>query len=399
MIFPGGRGILEGVRILDFTRMLAGPYATRILADYGAEVIKVQSKKTAKGAESNLTESFAVWNRNKRSITLDLSHPEAREIALKLTGISDIVIENFSPRVMSNWGLTYEKLKEINADIIMVSISAMGQKGPWKDFVAYAPTFHALSGLSYLTSYSQDTPIGIGHAYADFIIGLYTAFLVLAALEIRDRTGEGQRIDLSGFEAMCSMMGPTLLQASVNKKEMIPKGNRTDTIPAAPYGCYPCAGQDQWCVIAVFNEEDWEALCHIIGNPAWTRDERFSDFVRRKENEEDLDKLIASWTVQYSSETVIHLLQEAGVPAGVVQNAEDVTQDPQLRARDFFVALEHPVLGKTLSGTSPMKFSEDLRGNWRASPLLGEDNQYVYRKLLGFSEDELSFYIEKGIIG
>jgi crotonobetainyl-CoA:carnitine CoA-transferase CaiB-like acyl-CoA transferase len=399
MISSGSRGVLDGIRILDFTWMLAGPYATRILADYGAEVIKVQSKKTAKGAESNLTESFAVWNRNKRSITLDLSHPEAREIALKLTGISDIVVESFSPRVMSNWGLTYDKMKQVNGDIIMVSISAMGPKGPWKDFVAYAPTFHALSGLSYLTSYSQEPPIGIGHAYADFIIGLYTAFSILAALEIRDRTGEGQRIELSGLEAMCCLMGPAHLQASVNKKEMIPTGNRTDYILAAPYGCYPCAGQDRWCVIAAFNEAEWGALCRIIGNPPWTRDERFSDFVKRKENEEDLDQLIAGWTVQYFPETVVRLLQEAGVPAGVVQNAEDMIRDPQLKARDFFVTREHPVLGNTLSGNSPMKFGEDLRKNWKASPLLGEDNSYVYRELLGLSEDELSSYIEKGIIG
>lgn len=175
--------ILSGLRVLDFTWVLAGPYATRILADFGAEVIKVQSKKTARGAESNLTGYFNTWNRNKRSITLDMSYPEAKEIVLKLMEISDVVIENFSTRVMANWGLNYERLKEVRPNLIMVSISGMGQTGPWKDFVAFGPTLHALSGLTYLTSYNKDSPIGLGYSYADPIAGLYAALAILAALE------------------------------------------------------------------------------------------------------------------------------------------------------------------------------------------------------------------------
>ena len=202
---------LTGLRVLDFTWMVAGPYATRIFADFGAEVIKVQSKRTARGAESNPTGYFNTWNRNKRGITLDLSHPEAREIVLKLTAKSDVVIENFSPRVMSNWGLDYGKLKEVNPDLIMLSMSAMGQRGPWKDYVAFAPTLHALSGLTHLTSFEKDFPIGLGFAYADIVAGLYAAFAVLAALEYRDRTGQGQYIDLSEYEAICTLMGPSLL--------------------------------------------------------------------------------------------------------------------------------------------------------------------------------------------
>ena len=185
------QGILKGLRILDFTWVLAGPYATRILADFGAEVIKVQSKKTAGGAESNLTGHFSHWNRNKRSITLDMSHPEAKEIILKLTEQSDVVIENFSTRVMSNWGLDYERLKEVRPDIIMVSMSGMGQTGPWKDFVAFGPALQALSGLTYLTSFAQESPLGLGYAYADPVAGLHASFAILAALEFRDRTGKG----------------------------------------------------------------------------------------------------------------------------------------------------------------------------------------------------------------
>jgi crotonobetainyl-CoA:carnitine CoA-transferase CaiB-like acyl-CoA transferase len=379
--------------------MVAGPYATRIFADFGAEVIKVQSKKTTKGAESNLTGYFNTWNRNKRSITLDLSHPEARAIALKLTAKSDVVIENFSPRVMPNWGLNYEKLREVKPDLIMLSMSAMGQGGPWKDYVAFAPTLHALSGLTSLASFEKDVPIGLGYAYADIVAGLYAAFAVLAALEYRDRTSQGQYIDLSEYEAICTLMGPALVNASVNDKEILPHGNCPDDISAAPYGCYPCSGADRWCVIAVFNEEEWQSLCRVLGQPGWMKEDRFNTVAKRKENGKELDELLAKWTTQHTAEGVVGLLQEAGISAGVVQNAEDLSKDPQLMARDFFVQLEHPVLGKTISDRSPVRIEGDLPIGWKAAPQLGEDNQYVFLELLGLTESELSYYAEKGIIG
>ena len=391
-------GILNGLRVLDFTWMLAGPYATRILADFGAEVIKVQSKKTAKGAESNITGYFNTWNRNKRSITLDMGYPEAKELFLKLTRISDVVIENFSPRVMSNWGLSYEKLKEVRPDLIMVSMSGMGQTGPWKDFVAFGSTLHALSGFTYMTSFAQDSPIGLGYAYADTISGLYAAFAVLAALEYRDRTGKGQYIDLSEFEAISSLMGPALLNRSMNHREVLPQGKRSDYIPAAPYGCYKCMGMDKWCVIAVFNEEEWQALCDVLGHPAWTEEEKFSTLSKRQENAEELDGFLGQWTVQYTAEEVVNLLQEAGISAGIVQNAEDLAKDPQLLTRDFFIHLKHPVLGDTISDRSPIRFKESPTMDWKSGPLLGEDNRYVYMELLGLTESELSSYTERGII-
>jgi crotonobetainyl-CoA:carnitine CoA-transferase CaiB-like acyl-CoA transferase len=393
------QGILEGLRILDFTWVLAGPYATRILADFGAEVIKVQSKKTAGGVESNLTGYFSHWNRNKRSITLDLSHPEAQEIILRLARISDVVIENFSSRVMSNWGLDYERLKKERPDIIMVSMSAMGQTGPWKDFVAFGPSLQALSGLTYLTSFAQGPPLGLGYAYADPIAGLHAAFAILAALDFRDRTGKGQRVDLSQYEAMCAVLGPALLNALANHEDISPQGNHSDHVPAAPYGCYQCSGADRWCVIGVFNETEWESLCNILGRPDWTREERFSHLSKRKENKEDLDRLLEQWTLQRSPEEVVNLLQQGGVAAGVVQNAQDLANDPHLVARDFFVPLGHPTLGRTISDSTPIKFKDNPEVNWKAAPLLGGDNRYVYMELLGLTDDELSFYIEKGIIG
>ena len=390
---------LSGLRVLDFTWMLAGPYATRIFADFGAEVIKVQSRKTARGAESNPTGYFNTWNRNKRSIALELSHTEAREIVLKLTAKSDVVIENFSPRVMPNWGLDYEKLKEVKPDLIMLGMSAMGQGGPWKDYVAFAPTLHALSGLTHLTSLEKRSPLGPGYAYADIVAGLYGAFAVLAALEYRDGTGQGQYIDLSEYEAICTLMGPSLLDASVNEKEIQPQGNCPDYITAAPYGCYKCSGKDRWCVIAVSGEEEWQSLSRVLGHPDWTKEKKFSTAAKRKESRKELDEILTKWTTQHTAEEVVHLFQEAGISAGVVQNAEDLSKDPQLMARNFFVELEHPVLGKTISDRSPIRFEEDLTVDWKAAPQLGEDNRYVFLELLGFTERELANYMERGIIG
>jgi crotonobetainyl-CoA:carnitine CoA-transferase CaiB-like acyl-CoA transferase len=398
MVYSINKGILNGLRVLDFTWVLAGPYATRILADFGAEVIKIQSKKTARGAESNTTGYFNTWNRNKRSITLDMSFFEAKEIFLKLVAKSDILIENFSPRVMKNWGLNYSKLSAVNPHLIMVSMSAMGQTGPRKNLVAFGPTLQALSGHTYLTSFSEETPLGLGYAYADPVSGLYAAFAVLAALEYREKTGQGQYIDLSEYEAICTLMGPTLLDVLANHNEVKPKGNRSENVPAAPYGCYKCLGTDRWCVIAAFEEAQWQALRKVMGYPEWMKEERFATLLKRKEHTDDLDGLIGQWTSQHTSEEIVKLLQEAGVPAGVVQNAEDLSKDPQLIARDFFVHLAHPILGETISGASPIKFKERATIGWKAGPLLGEDNRYVYMDLLGFTENEFSSYIEKGII-
>jgi crotonobetainyl-CoA:carnitine CoA-transferase CaiB-like acyl-CoA transferase len=391
--------ILSGLRVLDFTRVLAGPYATRILADFGAEVIKIQSKKTARGAESNTSGYFTTWNRNKRSITLDMSYPEAKEIALRLTAISDVVIENFSPRVMSNWGLNYERLKEVRPDLIMVSMSGMGQTGPWKDFVALGPTIQALSGLTYLSSFNEDSPMGLGYSHADTIAGLYAVLAVLAALEYREGKGMGQYIDLSEYEAVCTVMGPTFLDILANQKNVLPQGNQSDHIPAAPYGCYRCLGADRWCVIAVFNEVEWQALCEVMGNPGWSQEERVSTLSKRKKHAEELDELLGRWTGKHRAEELVCLLQEAGVPAGVVQSAEDLAGDPHLRARDYFVELEHQVQGNKISEASPIKFTDSTTADWRAAPLLGEDNRYVYIELLGLRESELSSYIERGVVG
>ena len=392
------RGVLHGIRILDFTRVLAGPYATRILGDFGAEVIKVQSKKGASGAEDNSEAYFTTWNRNKLSITLDMSYPEAREFALKLAAISDVVVENFSPRVMSNWGLGYEELVEVKKDAIMVSMSGMGQTGPWKDYVAYGPTIQSLGGHTFLTSYDKDYPIGLGYSYADTIAGLYCTLAVLAALQYRDKTGLGQFIDLSEYEAACAMIGPALLDLAANQTEIMPQGNRCNHVNAAPCGCYQCLGDDRWCVIAVFNEVEWESLRYVMWDPPWAMEDKFSTLANRKMHEAELDKYIEKWTTKHTAEAIVQRLQEANVSSGVVQNAEDLANDPHLLARNHFEEIIHPLHGTTKTDKCPIKFKGSSEGPWKASPLLGEDNHYVYRELLGLSEDAINSYMKRGII-
>jgi benzylsuccinate CoA-transferase BbsF subunit len=300
---------------------------------------------------------------------------------------------------MSNWGLDYETLRRVREDLVMLSMSGMGQTGPWKNFVAFGPTVQSLGGLTYLTSYSEDSPVGLGYAYADVVAGLYGALAVLAALERRDRTGSGQHVDLSAYEAVCTTIGPALLSASANLNQILPEGNRASHMPAGPYGCYRCRGKDRWCVIAVFSEDEWQALCKVSGHLEWAADKRFSALDMRRQYSEELDRLVEGWTAKTEAEEVMKRLQSAGVPAGVVQNAEDLARDPHLRATEFFVGLDHPLAGKTVTDRSPIRIKGISTTDWKPAPLLGRDNRYVYMELLGLSEAEYRSYTEKGVIG
>lgn len=397
------QNILSDVRVLDFTRVLSGPYATRILADFGAEVIKVQSRKIGDAAK-NTGGYFNTWNRNKRSITLDLSHPDARSIALRLVARCDVVIENFSPRVMLNWGLDFERLKEVRPDVIMLSMSGMGHTGPWKNHVAYGPTVQSLGGLTYLTAFEPDDPLGPGYAQTDVISGLYGAFSVLAALEHRDRTGQGQHIDLSQYEVAATQIGTALLEVLVNGRNPMPCGNQSEYGTAAPHGCYRCLGDDCWCVIAVFDEDQWQSLVRALGHPRWVDDPRYTTLDGRRAYAAELDERLSAWTAGLPAPKAVALLQDAGVPAGVVQNAEDIAKDPHLKSRSFFVPIQDPLLGQILSDRSPIKFmgASDQAPfpevELKAAPSLGEGNAYVYKDLLGISEQEFAFYLEKGVI-
>jgi len=326
--------VLQGIRILDFSWVLAGPYATRLLADFGAEVIKVQPLLPE--AEDKFSRGYYnTWNRNKLGITLNLQKTEGIEIARKLVKICDAVVENFSPRVMENWGLDYHGLKTIKPDIILLSMSVMGHTGPWRDYVGFGPTVQAFSGITYLTSYPNQPPSGLGYSYSDHIAGLRAGLALLGALEYRRRTGNGQHIDLSQTEAMSSLLADAILDYTHKGKEAKPAGNSSDR--AAPYGVYPCLGENRWCAISVLTDPEWEGFKRASGNPPWTGEDRFATLADRLKNVESLDSLVQGWTREHPAEEVMALLQKEGVPAGIVQNAADLARDPQLSARSFFV--------------------------------------------------------------
>jgi len=390
------KSILHSIRILDFTRVLAGPYATRLLADFGAEVIKVNYTHTPLENDKFSRGYYYTWNRNKRGITLDLNKPEGLAIAKKLVSISDAVVENFAPRVMANWGLDYPNLKLIKPDIIMLSMSVMGQTGPLRDYIGFGPTVQAFSGITSLTAYPGSPPVGPGFSYADHIAGLFGCITLLNALEYRRKTGAGQHIDLSEVESMAYLLGDAIVEYTLKGVEPQPAGNAGQQ--ACPHGVYRCQGEDRWCAIAVFTDEHWSALKQCLGNPSWSEERQFATLMDRLKNAPALDALIESWTKQHTAEEVMAVLQSKGVPAGVVQNAADIARDPQLRARGFLVEMAHPEMEKTISDAAPVKLSATPAQYTRPAPTPGQDNDYVYKGLLGMTEQELAELKKKGVI-
>jgi benzylsuccinate CoA-transferase BbsF subunit len=373
--------VLKGVRILDFTRVLAGPYATRLLADFGAEVIKIQPLLPP--AEDEFARGYDnTWNRNKLSITLDMRRPAGISLARKLVAVSDAVAENFTPRVMANWGLDYENLKKIKPDIIMLSLSTMGGNGPWRDYAGFGPTIQAFSGLTHLTSYPGGPPLGLGIAYADHVGALFGSLALLDALEYRQETGEGQHIDVSQVEAMASLLGNAFIPA---KK-------------TAFQGVYRCRGEDRWCAVTIATNEEWRNFKEALANPAWAEERRFDSLASRLKYKERLDELIEGWTKEHTAEEVMALLQKSGVAAGVVQSAADLAGDPQLKERDFFIELDYPETGKTVSDASPIRLSDTPAGYTRPALLPGQDNGYVYGELLGLSKGEINRLREQKVI-
>ena len=392
---------LNGIRVLDFTRLLAGPYATRLLADSGAEVIKVQSRRTALGAEANSTPGFVNWNRGKLGITLDMSQPGAKKLALRLVAVSDVLVENFSPRVMQNWGLGYEVLNGINGRLVMASMSAMGHSGPWREFVALAPTIHAFSGMTYLTAYDKQRPVGPGFPHADMISGLYAGCAILSALESREGTGKGQHIDISEYEAECSLLGPALLKCTANRDAARPGYNSSQAgVTAAPHGHFRCQGEDSWCAISCASDDEWQAMCRVMKQPVWLCDERFADVASRQSHAAELRSLMEAWTTRHTAEEAMRLLQLAGVPCGVVRPVGDLMNDPQLLSEGFFTVMSHPFLRQVRVTTdrSAVRLSRTPSAIRKSAPLLGEDNSYVFGTLLGLPDWEIEELVAEGVI-
>lgn len=381
---------LHNIRILDFSWVLAGPYATRLLADFGAEVIKGQPLLPQ--ADDRFSQGYYnTWNRNKLGITLNLDKAEGVALAKRLVAISDVVVENFSPRVMANWGLDYANLARIKPEIIMLSMSLMGQTGPCRNYTGFGPTVHALSGMTHLTSYPGQPPLGPGFAYADHVAGLYASLAILGALEHRRRTGEGQHIDLSEVEAMASLLGDAVIDFTSGAPEPRPMGNASRN--AAPHNVYPCLGNDAWCAITIETEGQWEGFKRALGNPGWANDRRFATMSDRLRNMAELDRQVSEWTRQHTAREVMECMQAVGVGVGVVQDAEALANDPQLKARGFFLKF-----GEATVDANPIRLSETPPTYARGAPTLGQDNDYVYGELLGIGEDEIGRLRGAGVI-
>lgn len=389
---PHGRRALEGVRILDFTWVVAGPVATRILADQGAEIIKIERRDTLDlgtrrgGFSGNL-------HRGKQSTVVNMADPRGVALAKRLAAVSDVVIDNFSARVMRNWGLDYAGLKQLKPDVIAVSMSGFGHTGPHKDYVSYGPTLQALSGYTLQMRHPGSAPAGWGYSYADMTGGYSGALAVLAALWHRKRTGQGQFVDLSQFEAISSLVGPGLLDLLNRNTVSQPVGNRSQEAPAAPHGVYRCRGEDRWCAIAVFSDEEWRSLCRVMGNPTWSAQPRFASLASRLQHREDLDRSVETWTRRLAPEAIAARLQAVGVAASVVANGEDLDRDPQLRAREYWARLpakqEDGRTDVVLDGP-PFKLSRTPGYVAAPGPLLGEQTDDVLRRVLGLSAQQVA---------
>ena len=385
---------LDGIRVLDFTHVLAGPFATRILADLGADVVKVNSKTRA-GPNPPDGIYYMLWNRNKRGLALNMAREEGRALCKRLCARADVVIDNFSVGVLDRWGVGYARVRPANPGVVYLQMSGMGDSGPWADFVTYAPTIHALAGLTHLTGVPGRQDIGLGFSYNDHCAGLHGAVAILAALEARRRTGRGQRVDMSQFELGVGLAGPALMDYFANGVIAEPCGNRLPYDRAAPHGCYPCAGaasnavaDERWVAIACMTDAQWQALTQVLGSPAWTRDPALADVDGRLACA-DLDAQLAAWTRTRTATEVMGRCQAAGVPAGVVQTGVDLCErDPQLEASGFLFAFDepHPVQKTTYGDRLPLRFERTPSDTYRRTPQVGEHNAAVLGDWLGMSE-------------
>jgi len=399
---------LEGIRIIDLGRIYAGPLATRLLADLGAEVIRVEppwgrGELPGPGPDYpdgepgerpyNRLAFYNELNRNKYAICLDLAKAEGREVFLRLVRVSDVVAENFSPRVLENLRLDYPHLQEVRSDIILVSISAYGRTGPYRNYIGFGPQVEALAGHLKLVGYPDE--LGAGVAYADAAAGALAAFATLLALRYRKLTGQGVHLDLSMLEALSFLLAGELLDWTISGRRPEPRGNSHPH--QAPHGCYRCRGEDRWVVIAVSGEKEWRALCQAMGRPELAEDGRFSTSFQRKQHEEELNQLLEEWTRVHDPGEVMWLLQGAGVACGVVQNPAELLSDPHLRERGFLEEVTHPEAGTHPHPGAPWKLG-DTRPRLRPAPCFAEHNQYVLRGLLGMSSEELELLQKRKVI-
>jgi len=402
---------LTGVKVADFSWFGAGPICAAVMAYYGAEVVRVESETRVDGLRTlipfatgklgyNVSGWFNNYNAGKWSLTLNLNTPRGRELAYELVRWSDVFVTNFTPSVIERWSLTYEELVKVKPDIIAAYQPMQGFQGPHRDFLGFGAVLTPTAGFSHLTGFPHSPPIGMGTNYPDYVINpIHTLTAILATLRYRRKTGRGQRIELAQVESAACALGPALMDYTVNGRVQERAGNRVPY--AAPHGAFPCqllkgAGflgtdEERWCVIAVFIDEEWRALCRVMGDPQWSQDERFATFRGRKENEDELERLIEGWTGTRTAEEVMESLQAAGVPAAVVQNARDVLDsDPHLKERGYYVYLDHPEAGRTAYDSAGFRLTKTPGAYRSPAPCLGEHTEYVCKEILKLSDEEIA---------
>ncbi len=417
-------GPLAGIRVADFTWMAMGSVASRILADFGAECIKIEDRthrdmprvfpmykdggvraggERLADADPNKGGVFNNICRNKLAITLNLRTERGRELAEQLISHSSVVAENFAPDVMERWGLTYQRMTELVPDIIYARMSGYGHSGPHYQHRSFGPIMQANAGLMSIAGLPGREPSGWGFAYMDYLGAYYSAAAILMAVWNRRRTGQGTEIDMAGVEAAVGLIGPVFLDITVNQHSTLrpdyPTGNRLEYPDAAPHGVYPCRGEDRWVAIAVFDDADWEAFVKALDDPHWAADERFSSQASRFAHQDELDAHVAAWTTDKDHQWVMSHLQSHGVSAGAVQHSGDLNEvDPQLAHRGAFFEMDHPVIGVARFEDFPARMSGKGLDHWRSAPLVGEDNDYVYGEILGLDPDEREKLTHEGVI-
>ncbi len=401
---------LEGLRVLDFTHVFAGPTCTRILADLGADVVKVEGLTRIDGVRLLLAvdsdPGTEPWNRGiyyslrnpgKRSLTVELTTPEGQDLLKRLIPSFDVVAESFTPRVMRQFGLDYESLRSIRPDVIMISLSGYGQTGPRSDWSAYGMGLEPASGISQSTGYAGGPPLRTGISFTDPVTGVLAAGAVLTALHHRRRTGKGQYIDLSEQEAAVALASGALLDYEMNGRAPERIGNRSRS--AAPQGCYRCRGDDNWIVLSVPDDAGWASFCSAVGHEEWARDDRFATVLDRHANHDALDAAIETWTRDQDQAGAVEMLQAAGVAAAPVLNGKQMLLDPQLKARQQFDYVDHPAQGRRpIPRNLVAKFSRLDTKPRSAAPLLGQHNHEVLSEG-GLSAEEIAQLEEKGVIG
>ena len=401
-----GKKLLEGIKVADFSWVFAGPLTTKTLADCGAQVIRIEGVTRPdverirhpykdEIAGMNRALHFNQHNTGKLSIGVNLAKSKGKELAKKIVARSDLVVENFSGGAMKRMGLGYEELKKVKPDIIMLSACMQGQNGPHAGHPGFGHHLTALAGFHHIVGWPDRSPQHFG-AYTDYITVHFALLIILAALDYRKRTGKGQYIDLSQYESSIHFMTPLILDYNVNQRVAKRAGNRVDH--ASPHGIYRCRGEDRWCAIAVFNDKEWNSFCRVIGNPALIDDSRFATLQGRKENEDELDRLVEEWTYQQDAEEIMALMQATGVSAGVVETQIDILdKDPHLAHRQFSREVKHPEVEKYRAHRPPFipsKASYEVR----RAPLIGEHNEYVCKEILGLSDDEIGELVVDGAL-